>query len=166
LRRRESYGYSAADFVRDKDGNGAVVVFAEVAAYAKTRRLTLDQLLDEIYSEYGYYFEQNGNMTFEGAEGAAKIQTLINSYATHPPAEINGVPVVGLRNFAAETFHDVEGDVIPKEKMLMIDLADGRRVAVRPSGTEPKIKFYMYGRRPPPADRRLRPKNWRQHSAR
>lgn len=153
----ESYGYSAADFVRDKDGNGAVVVFAEVAAYAKTRRLTLDQLLDEIYSEYGYYFEYNGSMTFEGAEGAVKIELLVASYAEHPPLEVKGVAVAAVRNFAKETFRDVEGDIIPKEKMLMIDLADGRRIAVRPSGTEPKIKFYMFGGRLPPPGRRFTP---------
>lgn len=145
----ESYGYSAADFVRDKDGNGSVVVFAEVAAYAKSRGLTLTGLLDEIYAEYGFYFEKNGTLTFEGAEGAAQIAALAASYADHPPAEILGVAVTGTRNFAAETLHDSEGDQIPKEKMLMIDLADGRRIAVRPSGTEPKIKFYMFAHRLP-----------------
>jgi phosphoglucomutase len=145
----ESYGYSAADFVRDKDGNGATVVFAEVAAYAKSRNLTLIDLLDEVYSTYGFYLEKNGSLTFEGADGAAKIQRLVDSYASQPPANADGSSVAGTRNFAAETFHDVEGDTIPKEKMLMIDLADGRRVAVRPSGTEPKIKFYMFARRAP-----------------
>ena len=145
----ESYGYSAADFVRDKDGNGSVVVFAEVAAYAKSRGLTLTGLLDEIYAEYGFYFEKNGTLTFEGAEGAAQISALAASYAEQPPNEILGVVVTGTRNFAAETLHDSEGDEIPKEKMLMIDLADGRRIAVRPSGTEPKIKFYMFARRVP-----------------
>ena len=145
----ESYGYSAADFVRDKDGNGSAVVFAEVAAYAKSRGLTLPGLLDEIYAEYGFYFEKNGTLTFEGAEGAAQIQALAASYAAFPPAEILGVAVTGTRNFAAETLTDIEGDEIPKEKMLMIDLADGRRIAVRPSGTEPKIKFYLFARRLP-----------------
>ncbi len=127
----ESYGYSAADFVRDKDANGAAVVFAEVAAYAKTRGLTLPELLDEVYAEYGFYLEKNGSLTFEGAEGALKIARLVASYALRPPAEADGVAVAQVRNFAADTFHDVEGDLIPKENMLMIDLADGRRVAVR-----------------------------------
>ncbi len=145
----ESYGYSAADFVRDKDGNGAAVVFAEVAAYAKSRGLTLIELLDEVYAAYGFYQERNGSLTFEGADGAAKIQRLVESYAAQPPREADGSAVSGTRNFATETFTDVEGDTIPKEKMLMIDLADGRRVAVRPSGTEPKIKFYMFARRTP-----------------
>jgi phosphoglucomutase len=149
----ESYGYSAADFVRDKDANGATVVFAEVAAYAKSRGLTLIDLLDEVYATYGFYLEKNGSLTFEGADGAAKIQRLVESYAAHPPANADGNAVAGTRNFAAETFKDVEGDTIPKEKMLMIDLADGRRVAVRPSGTEPKIKFYMFARREPRSGR-------------
>ncbi|MDP9291832.1 MAG: phospho-sugar mutase [Verrucomicrobiota bacterium] len=151
----ESYGYSGADFTRDKDGNGATVMFAEVAAYAKSRGLTLDDLLDEIYSEFGFYFEKNGSLTFEGADGAAKIKKLADSYASDPPAEVDGVAVSGTKNFATETFHDVEGDQIPSEKMLMFELADGRRVAVRPSGTEPKIKFYMFAHRDPPAGKKF-----------
>jgi len=147
----ESYGYSGADFVRDKDGNGATVMFAEVAAYAKSRGLTLDGLLDEIYSEFGFYLEKNGSLTFEGAEGAAKIGKLVDSYSAVPPKDVEGVGVLGIKNFATQTFHDVEGDKIPSEKMLMLELADGRRVAVRPSGTEPKIKFYMFAHRDPEA---------------
>ena len=147
----ESYGYSAADFVRDKDGNGAAVVFAEVAAYAKSRALTLIGLLDEAYAACGFYWERNGSLTFEGADGAAKIQRLVESYAGQPPVVADGSAVSGTRNFATETFTDVEGDTIPKEKMLIFDLADGRRIAVRPSGTEPKIKFYMFARRAPQA---------------
>jgi phosphoglucomutase len=153
----ESYGYSAADFVRDKDGNGSTVVFAEVAAYAKSRGLTLIDLLDEVYAAYGFYLEKNGSLTFEGADGAAKIQRLVDSYAKLPPATADGSAVTGTRNFAAETFTDSEGDTIPKEKMLMIDLLDGRRIAVRPSGTEPKIKFYLYARRAPAAGHSFTP---------
>jgi phosphoglucomutase len=153
----ESYGYSGADFLRDKDGNGAAVMLAEVAAYAKSRGLTLGQLLDEIYSEFGYYFEKNGSITFEGAEGAAKIRQLITSYATSPPAELDGARVTSVKNFETEQVFDIEGDKIPPEKMMMFDLADGRRVAVRPSGTEPKIKFYMFAHRDPPSGRRFAP---------
>ena len=145
----ESYGYSAADFVRDKDGNGSAVVFAEVAAYAKSRGLTLLDLLDEVYAAYGFYWEKNGSLTFEGADGAAKIQRLVESYAAQPPRAVDGIAITGARNFATDTFTDDEGDIIPKEKMLMFDLADGRRIAVRPSGTEPKIKFYLFARRAP-----------------
>ncbi len=145
----ESYGYSAHDFVRDKDGNAAVVLFAEVTAWAKSRGLTIDQLLDEIYAEYGFYWEKNGTLTFEGADGAAKIAKLAAGYAKIAPKTMDGAKVTGVRDFNAKTFTDVEGDTIPREKMVIFDLADGRRVAVRPSGTEPKIKFYMFVRRDP-----------------
>jgi phosphoglucomutase len=145
----ESYGYSAHDFVRDKDGNAAVILFAEVAAWAKSRGLTIDQLLDEVYAEYGFYFEKNGTLTFEGADGAAKIAKLAASYAKTAPKTMDGAKVTGVRDFNAKTFKDVEGDTTPREKMVVFDLADGRRVAVRPSGTEPKIKFYMFIRRDP-----------------
>jgi phosphoglucomutase len=98
----ESYGYSGADFVRDKDGNGACVMFAEVAAYAKSLCLTLPALLDQIYAEFGYYLEKNGSLTLEGAQGAAQIQELIASYGTKPPTEIEGVAVTGIKDFERE----------------------------------------------------------------
>ncbi|MDD5351231.1 MAG: phospho-sugar mutase [Chthoniobacteraceae bacterium] len=151
----ESYGYSGSDFVRDKDANSATVMFCEVAAYAKSRGITLDVLLDEIYAEFGYYLEQNGNLVFEGAEGAAKIKRLAESYAANPPKTLDGSAVTALTNFGAEEIRDVEGDLIPKEAMLIFTLADGRRVAVRPSGTEPKIKFYLFGRRDPQPGQRF-----------
>ncbi|MGA8656702.1 MAG: phospho-sugar mutase [Chthoniobacterales bacterium] len=143
----ESYGYSGADFVRDKDGNGAAIMFAEVAAFAKSQDLTLDELLDRIYLSYGYYLEKNGWLVFEGAEGADKICQLAESYNVQAPGEVDGSMVTTLKDFAVGGIKDIEGDVLPKEKMMMFDLSDGRRIAVRPSGTEPKIKFYMFGKR-------------------
>ncbi len=145
----ESYGYSGADFVRDKDGNGAAVMFSEVAAYAKSRGIALTQLLDEIYATFGFYLEKLGTLTLEGADGAAKIQRLLASYVSHPPTDLGGRAVSGVKNFETETFHDADGLEIPKEKMLMFDLADGGRVAVRGSGTEPKIKYYLFANRQP-----------------
>lgn len=147
----ESYGYSAHDFVRDKDANASAVMFAEIAAYAKSRGLTLDGLLDEIYSEFGFYLEKGTALTFEGAEGAAKIRKLADSYASNPPVAIGGIAVTGLKNFDSEIIHDAEGDRIPAEAMLIISLADGSRIAVRPSGTEPKIKFYLFAKHEPKA---------------
>jgi phosphoglucomutase len=147
----ESYGYSGADFVRDKDGNGAAVMFAEVAAYAKSQGMTLAGLLDEIYAEFGFYIEQGQSLTMEGAEGAAQIQRLVESYASSPPRQLDGAAVTATINFATQAIIDVEGDRLPAEKMLMISLADGRRAAVRPSGTEPKIKFYLFAHRTPAA---------------
>ena len=148
----ESYGYSGSDFVRDKDGNSAAVMIAEVAAYAKSQNLTLISLLDQIYGEFGYYLERGESLTMDGAEGAAQIKKLVDSYAAHPPNEIDGAPVSSLQNFATDTIHDSEGDRIPAEAMLMITLADHRRIAVRPSGTEPKIKYYMFAARKPDGD--------------
>lgn len=145
----ESYGYSAHDFVRDKDGNGSVLLFAEAAAYARSRGLTIPELLDELYAEYGLYLERNESLEFAGADGAAKIKRLSDSYASAPPAIVDGVDVSATRNFARDEIRDSEGQLVPKENMLMIDLADGRRVAVRPSGTEPKIKFYLFAQRDP-----------------
>jgi phosphoglucomutase len=145
----ESYGYSGADCVRDKDGNGAVIMFCEVAAYAKSRGQTVDQLLDEIYSQFGYFAEKTSSLVFEGAEGANKIASLMKSYTADPVREIHRLKVVNFKNFETDEIRDVEGDLIPKTKMLMLDLEDGTRIAVRPSGTEPKIKYYLFARRQP-----------------
>jgi phosphoglucomutase len=87
----------------------------------------------------------------EGAEGAAQIQRLVGSYASSPPLVLDGSEVVSTINFATQEIIDSEGDKLPAEKMLMISLADGRCAAVRPSGTEPKIKFYLFAHRTPPA---------------
>ena len=151
----ESYGYSGADFVRDKDGNGAALMFAEVAASAKTRGITLPELLDEVYAQFGFYLEKLGTLTLEGADGAAKIQRLLASYESAPPTELAGRAVASVKDFSKDTFHDADGTEIPKEKMLMFELADGGRVAVRGSGTEPKIKYYMFARQEPEKGRQF-----------
>ena len=145
----ESYGYSGADFVRDKDGNGAVIMFCEVAAYAKSRGQTVDELLDEIFANFGYFAEKNGSLVFEGAEGAGKIVRLAESYRTDPFSEVLGLRVVNIKNFETDMIEDVEGDLVPKEKMSIFELEDGTRIAVRPSGTEPKIKYYLFAKRRP-----------------
>ena len=144
----ESYGYSGADFVRDKDGNGATIMFAEVVAYAESKGMTLNQLLDQIYLEYGCYFEKTCSLAFEGAEGAEKIRRLADSYNANPPSEIDRSKVVMVKDFSRGGIRDAEGDLLPIEKMTIFELADARRVAVRPSGTEPKIKFYLFGKNP------------------
>ncbi|MGB6223348.1 phospho-sugar mutase [Haloferula sp.] len=145
----ESYGYLGCDFVRDKDANGAAVMFAEVAAYAKSVGTTLPDLLDDIYSEFGYHEERGKAMVMEGADGAAKIQALASSYSINPPTEVDGSAVERVRDFKTQDLFDEEGDELPKEGMLFVELADGRSFAVRPSGTEPKIKFYLFGKTAP-----------------
>ena len=149
----ESYGYSGADFVRDKDGNAGALMFCEMAAYAKTRGQTVDQLLDEIFATFGYFAEKNASLYFEGAAGAKKIERLLESYASAPPNEMLGSKVTNIRNFETDTIRDVEGDEIPKQKMSIFELADATRIAVRGSGTEPKIKYYLFGQRRPNNDR-------------
>ncbi len=141
----ESYGYLGCDYVRDKDANGAAVMFAEVAAYARSEELTLGELLDRIYDEFGFYLERGKAMVMEGADGALKISALAASYSQHPPTVVDGSKVTRVRDFARDELYDEEGDLLPKEGMLFIELEDGRAFAVRPSGTEPKIKFYLFG---------------------
>ncbi len=148
----ESYGYLGSDSIRDKDANGATLMFAEVAAYAKSVGKTLPELMDSIYTEYGYYLEIGKSIIMEGADGATKIQALADSYAESPPTEVDGTPVLRIRDFAKQDLFDQEGDLLPKEKMLFVDLEDGRSFAVRPSGTEPKIKFYLFGKHTPITD--------------
>jgi phosphoglucomutase len=145
----ESYGYSGADFVRDKDGNAGAIMFSEVAAYAKSKNQTVDQLLDEIFSTFGYFAEKNASLYFEGAEGAAKITRLLDSYASAPLAELLGTKVTRITNFETDIIHDVEGDQIPRQKMSIFELEDRTRIAVRGSGTEPKIKYYIFAQRRP-----------------
>jgi phosphoglucomutase len=145
----ESYGYSGADFVRDKDGNAAGIMFCEMAAYAKSRGRTVDQLLDEAFAAFGYFDEKNASLYFEGAEGADKIARLLESYGNKPPGGIAGSKVVGITDFEKQTIHDVEGDVIPKQKMSIFELEDKTRIAVRGSGTEPKIKYYIFAQERP-----------------
>ncbi len=140
----ESYGYLGADFLRDKDANGAVVMFAELAAFARSKGLSCVDLLDELFVRHGVHLEGQHAETLAGAEGAAQIQRLAQSYLEQPPREIDGMRVVRVRDFENDDIVDEEGDPIPKEKMLFVELEDGRAFAVRPSGTEPKIKFYFF----------------------
>ncbi len=142
----ESYGYTGGDYVRDKDGNAAVLMFAEAAAYAKTKGQTLVDYLDAIYRELGFYTERLGTLTFEGAQGAQQIARLLASFRAEPPAAYLGQKVVRVDDFGRQDFADADGKPIPKETMLLFHLADGGRMAVRGSGTEPKIKFYFFGR--------------------
>jgi phosphoglucomutase len=148
----ESYGYLGSDAVRDKDANGAALMFAEVAAYAKSVGKTLPELMDDVYAQFGYYLEMGKSLVMEGADGAAKIQALANSYAENPPTFVDGSAVLRIRDFAKQDLFDQEGDLLPKEKMLFVDLEDGRSFAVRPSGTEPKIKYYLFGKHAPGGD--------------
>jgi len=140
----ESYGYTGGDYVRDKDANAAALMFAEVAAWAKSLNKTLAEYLDDIYKLLGFYTERLGTLTFEGAQGAAQIAKLLASFRGEPPATYQGQAVTKVDDFGLQDFADADGKKIPKETMLLFHLADGSRMAVRGSGTEPKIKFYFF----------------------
>jgi phosphoglucomutase len=143
----ESYGYSGGDFVRDKDANGAVLMLVEVAAWAKSQGRGLLEELDGIYRKHGLYLEKLGNLEMPGAEGAKQIARAVASYQGEPPKEWGGRKVMGVQDYEQGSHRDVDGKEIPKERMLMFDLGEGFRVAVRASGTEPKMKIYFFGKR-------------------
>ena len=145
----ESYGYLGSDALRDKDANGASLMLAEVAAYAESVGKTLPELMDDIYNEYGYHLEIVRSLVMENADGALRFQSLADSYVHNPPAGVDGAVVVRLRDFARQDLFDQEGDLLPKEEMLFVDLADGRAFAVRPSGTNPEIKCHLFGKAAP-----------------
>jgi len=142
----ESYGYLGSDFVRDKDGNASAVMFAELVAFAMSEQKTVAELRDQIWAEFGVHLEAGESIVMEGGDGARKIAALVESYATDPPSEIDGSKTVHVRDYSLGGFYDEEGDEIPQSAMLFVELVDGRRFAVRPSGTEPKIKYYLFGR--------------------
>ena len=143
----ESYGYSGGDFVRDKDANGAVLMFVEAAAWAKSHGRNLLEEMDEIYRKHGLYLEKLGTLEMSGAEGAKQIARAVESYQNSPPQEWGGRSVLGVTDFEKQNYQDVDGKKIPKERMLIFDLGEGFRVAVRASGTEPKMKCYFFGKR-------------------
>ena len=143
----ESYGYSGGDFVRDKDANGAVLMFVEAAAWARSQGRNLLEEMDQIYRKHGLYLEKLGTIEMPGAEGAKQIARAVGSYQSHPPKVWGGRKVVGVQDFEKGRHVDVEGQELPKERMLIFDLGDGFRVAVRASGTEPKMKCYFFGKR-------------------
>jgi len=145
----ESYGYLACDFVRDKDANAACLMLAEVAAWAKSRGKNLAVLLDELFLQYGVHLELGKSLVMEGAQGAAQIAALAASYSANPPSQVDGSKVLSVQDFTKPGIVDEENQPVPRENMIIVSLQDGRRFAVRPSGTEPKIKYYLYISQPP-----------------
>lgn len=139
----ESFGYLGSDSIRDKDGNGSTLMFAELAQYAKNNGKNILEILDEIYCQLGYFKEQLFSLIRPGASGAQEIQKLIDSYLNDSPEFIGDNKVTSVKDFSKGDLIDEEGDKIPVEKLLIINLENNLSFAVRPSGTEPKIKFYL-----------------------
>ena len=143
----ESFGYLIKPFVRDKDAIQAVLVVAELAAYYRSRGLTLADGIEEIYKEYGYYAEKTISVTLSGVDGAEQIKAIMAKFRNNAPKEWNATEITVVEDFKAQTSTAADGTVInlttPPSDVLKYTLADGSWIAVRPSGTEPKIKFYI-----------------------
>ncbi|SDS49778.1 phospho-sugar mutase [Opitutus sp. GAS368] len=144
----ESYGYLPNDLLRDKDGNAACLMFAEVCAWVKSRGLTVPEYLDEIYLKYGFFLEGVINIYYEGASGAAKIKRILDTYRSAPPKAFGDTKVTKFQDFGREKFHDADGERIPAQDLYLVTLANGYSFAARGSGTEPKMKFYLFAQEP------------------
>ncbi len=144
----ESYGYLVGDFVRDKDAISSCCMIAETAAWAADQGKTMFSLLKEIYQEYGFYKESLISVTKKGKSGAEEIKQMMQDYRNTPPAEIAGVPVAFIRDYQLQRETQFKSGqtkpiLLPKSDVLQFFLNDGSKITVRPSGTEPKIKFYF-----------------------
>ena len=143
----ESFGYLIKPFVRDKDAIQAVLVVAELAAYYRSRGLTLADGIEEIYKEYGYFAEKTISVTLSGVDGAEQIKAIMAKFRNNAPKEWNATAISITEDFKAQTATTADGTVstltTPPSDVLKYTLADGSWIAVRPSGTEPKIKFYI-----------------------
>ena len=144
----ESYGFLPGDYVRDKDAVGSCALAAEVTAWAKSNDMSLFELLLDIYVKYGFYKEKLINIVRKGKEGADQIKAMMTEYRNNPPKKINNSQVVKLNDYERQVSYDILKGTKTSLSMLKSDvlqffLADGTKISVRPSGTEPKIKFYF-----------------------
>lgn len=144
----ESYGYLIDDFVRDKDGVSACAVFAELVAYYKTKGKTIQDVLSEIYMEFGFYKEALISVTKKGKDGAEQIQALMAGFRTNRPAQINGIKVAKVIDVKESKVYDLKNNTessldMDKSNVIQFYLEDGSKISARPSGTEPKIKYYF-----------------------
>jgi phosphoglucomutase len=140
----ESYGYLPNDYLRDKDGNSACLMFAELCAWVKGHGLTVPEYLDEIFLRYGFYLEGVINIYYEGASGSAKIKRILETYRANPPKAFGPVGVAKFQDFGREKIVDPDGETIPSQDLYLVTLSNGYSFAARGSGTEPKMKFYLF----------------------
>jgi len=144
----ESYGFLTGDFVRDKDAISACCMIAETAAWAANQNKSLYRLLKEIYLEYGFYKETLLSITKKGIAGAEEIRQMMENYRKNPPQQLAGIKVTVIKDYLSQTennllTHEKSTIDLPKSDVLQFFLEDGSKITVRPSGTEPKIKFYF-----------------------
>ena len=144
----ESYGFLAEDFVRDKDAVSAMSLMAEIAAWAKDRGMTMYQMIQDIYIKYGFSKEKGVSVVRKGKQGAEEIVAMMKAFRENPLKTLGGSPVVMVKDYQSLTATDDKGNVTKLDmpctsNVLQYFTAEGDKVSVRPSGTEPKIKFYM-----------------------
>ncbi len=144
----ESYGYLVSDFVRDKDAALSAVQFAEIAAYAKSKGTTMWGMLKDLYLQHGVFQEELVSITLKGVDGVAQIQSMMSRLRNNPPQTLGGVALAELHDVKAGTCKNmISGEVTslpyPSSDVLQFILTDGSKISARPSGTEPKIKFYF-----------------------
>ena len=144
----ESYGCLAGTYARDKDGVYAAVLVCEMAAYYKEKSMTLYEALLKLYEKYGYYRDGVKSMTMKGLEGMARIQRIMKTFRENTPQELGGYKVVMAKDYQTQVFRNLEtgeesGSPLPVSDVLHYTLEDGTWVCIRPSGTEPKLKFYI-----------------------
>jgi len=144
----ESYGYMISDFVRDKDAIASCAMLAEMCAWAKDQGLTVFELLAEIYSKFGFYLEKLISITKKGMKGAEEIQEMMKNFRSNPPATLDNSEVITMLDYQSSTEKNLKtGESkhidLPKSNVLQFVTEDGTKVSARPSGTEPKIKFYI-----------------------
>lgn len=144
----ESYGFSIGDYVRDKDAVSACCLIAEVCAWAKEQGKSFFDILLGIYLEYGFFKEELLSITIKGKSGAEQIQKMMADFRHNPPKTIIGLEVVMIKDYQKQTTLDtitLKEEILgfPKSNVLQFFLKDGSKISIRPSGTEPKIKFYF-----------------------
>lgn len=144
----ESYGYLVGDFVRDKDAVISCVMLAETAAWAADNGKSMYQMLKDIYVEFGFYKEKLLSITKKGMAGAQEIKALMERFRNHPPTEIAGSPLIMVKDYESGKARNIltgaESEMgLPKSDVLQFFTANGNKISIRPSGTEPKVKFYF-----------------------
>jgi phosphoglucomutase/phosphomannomutase len=156
----ESHGYLIGQYVRDKDGAAASLLMAQLVAQLKSQGKTAHQRLDELYRQHGCHQETLVNVQMEGSEGMSLMRRLMAAFRSNPPEQLGGLQVTQVRDYKSLTIRGADGSTRPLEAppadMVMLDLEiEGNYFAVRPSGTEPKVKFYMFGYLPPESSQEL-----------
>ena len=148
----ESYGYMSGTYVRDKDAISASMLICEMAQMYKNEGIDLVEAIESLYERYGYYLNKTINMSYPGSSGAAKMETIMDGLRTNPPQVIAGLPVTSILDYAdGAPMTKINGNpdehqILPDANVISFDLGDGVRIIIRPSGTEPKIKAYVFSK--------------------